>query len=151
VRIKPFIWYDNDVEEVVAYYARIFPDCRTISTLPGQDGKALLVTFELMGQELTAMNGGPAQRLSEAFSLVVAVDSQEEVDHLWTALTDDGGSPGPCGWLKDKFGLSWQITPNRLMELMSDPDREKADRVFQAMLQMHKIEIPALEAAYRGD
>ena len=151
MKITPFIWYDHDVDEVVAFYGTIFPDCRTLSTMPGPDGRTLVINFELVGRELAAINGGPVQKLSEAFSLSVAVDGQDEVDRLWSSLTADGGEEGPCGWLKDKFGLSWQIVPNRLLELMGDPDAEKAGRVVAAMMQMHKIEVPLLEAAYRGE
>jgi predicted 3-demethylubiquinone-9 3-methyltransferase (glyoxalase superfamily) len=147
--ITPFLWFDNNADEAINFYTSVFPDSEVIDRSDGPDGKLFLATFMLNGQELMALNGGPEFKFTEAISLFVSCQDQAEVDYFWEKLTD-GGEESQCGWLKDKFGLSWQIVPTALGELMADPDREKADRVMQAMLKMHKIDIQALEDAYRG-
>jgi len=156
VRITPFLWYDNNVEEAMELYESVFPDFRVGNIVrngqggPGPEGSVMMATFEVAGQQLMALNGGPQFPFTEAFSLFVSVETQEQVDHLWEALTADGGEESQCGWLKDKFGLSWQIVPTALTELMSSPDREASGRVVAAMLEMRKIDIAALQAAHDG-
>ena len=154
--ITPVLWFNMNAEEAVNFYVATFPNSRIVSTTwygegaPVAAGTVLTVDFELDGLTLQALNGGPEFPFSEAVSLAVPVDSQEEVDRLWNTLIADGGAPSQCGWLKDRFGFSWQIIPKRLMELMGSEDRAAANRVLVAMLQMTKIEIPVLEAAFRG-
>jgi len=147
-KITPFLWFNDNAEEAAHFYTSIFKDAKILSTMPGPEGKAMSVTFELMGQRITILNGGPHFQINEAFSLFVDCADQAEVDELWAKLTADGGEESQCAWLKDKFGLSWQIVPRQLGELLSDPDPEKSQRVMQAMLQMKKIDIAALQAAY---
>ncbi|MEZ4614741.1 MAG: VOC family protein [Caldilineaceae bacterium] len=147
--ITPFLWFDNQAEEAMNFYVSIFKDSQIVSTMPGPEGKLMGGTFVLNGQEFMVLNGGPMYSFTPAISLFVKCETQEEVDHYWTKLTE-GGSEEPCGWLKDKFGLSWQIIPNALGELIGHPDRKKAGRALQAMLQMKKIEIAALQAAFDG-
>lgn len=155
-KISPFLWFDTQAEDAAKFYTSIFKDSRITGTThygegsPGPAGTVMTVNFELEGQSFIALNGGPQFKFSEAFSLSVDCKSQKEVDHYWDKLTADGGEPGPCGWLKDKFGLSWQINPSRLGELLSDPDKQKASRVMKAMLQMKKIDIAELERAAEG-
>ncbi len=144
LQITPFLWFDNQAEEAARFYTTIFPDSRVLDVSP------LVVTFELGGQRVMALNGGPTYQLNEAFSFFVSCESQAEVDRYWDALLAEGGTPSQCGWLKDRFGLSWQIVPARFIELMADPDRERAERVMQAMLKMVKFDIAALEAAHAG-
>ena len=143
-QITPFLWFDNSAEEAARFYVSVFPNSKLLDVSP------LTVTFEVESQRVTALNGGPHYQLSEAFSFFVACDSQDEVDRYWDALLAGGGTPSQCGWLTDRFGLSWQVIPTRLMELLSDPAPERADRVMQAMLQMVKIDLAALEAAHAG-
>ena len=145
--ITPFLWFDNNAEEAFALYATLLPDVRTLGETRGPDGALFFGTYELAGQRIMAMNAGPMYPHTEAFSLFVSVDSQEEVDHLWNGLIADGGEESRCGWLKDRFGLSWQIVPARLMQLMHDPDAAKATRVTQAMMKMTKIDVATLEKA----
>lgn len=147
-KITPFLWFNDNAEEAARFYTSIFADAKILSTMPGPEGKAMSVTFELMGQRITILNGGPHFQLNEAFSLFVDCADQAEVDFLWEKLTADGGEESQCAWLKDKFGLSWQIVPRQLGEMLGDPDPEKSQRVMQAMLQMTKIDIAALQAAY---
>ena len=150
--ITPFLWFDTEGEEAATLYTSVFPNSRILdisrygSAGPRPEGMAMTVSFELEGQKFVALNGGPQYTFTEAVSFQVSCASQEEVDRFWSALSE-GGEEGPCGWLKDRFGLSWQIVPKRLPELLGDPDREKAQRVMQAMLQMKKIEIDELERA----
>jgi predicted 3-demethylubiquinone-9 3-methyltransferase (glyoxalase superfamily) len=152
-KIVPFFWFDGDAEEAVELYTSLFPNSRKLSESrypedsPGTAGSVMTISFELFGQEFVALNGGPEFKPNEAMSLMVRCDSQEEVDKYWNALTANGGEESMCGWLKDKFGFSWQITPNRLMELVSDPDKEKAQRAMKAMLEMRKIDIAKIEEA----
>lgn len=147
-KITPFLWFDNQAEEAVNFYVATFNNSEVLSVTPGPDGKVMMAVFQLEGQRFMAMNGGPHHKFTEAISLYVDCKTQAEVDALWGKLTADGGEPGPCGWLKDKYGLSWQIIPSALGELMSTPDPAKAQRVMQAMLQMSKIEVAKLQAAY---
>lgn len=148
--ITPFLWFDDKAEEAMNFYVSIFKNAKIVSTMPGPDGKLMGGTFELNGQEFMVLNGGPMYSFTPAISLFIKCATQEEVDHYWTKLTE-GGSEEPCGWLKDKFGLSWQIIPNALGELIGHPDREKAARALQAMFQMKKIDIAALQAAFDGE
>lgn len=151
-KITPFLWFDNDAEEAVELYTSVFKNAKVLAVQrygaggPGKEGSVMTIHFELEGQELIALNGGPHFKHSEAFSLSVDCKSQAEVDELWERLSA-GGQPGQCGWLKDRFGLSWQIVPSRLVELLGDRDRKKAARVMGAMMKMHKIDIAALERA----
>ncbi|GAA2782246.1 VOC family protein [Kitasatospora sp. CM 4170] len=155
-KITTFLWYDDRAEEAARLYTSLFPDSRITGTTrysdvgPGEPGTVMTVEFELAGQRYTALNGGPVFHFTEAVSLQVDCADQAEVDRLWTALLVDGGEESQCGWLKDRFGLSWQIVPRVLTELIADPDRAKADRVMAAMLQMRKIEIQPLLDAARG-
>lgn len=152
--IAPCLWFDDQAEEAAAFYVSVFPNSRILSTIPypdgapGPAGSVMLVTFELDGVEVQALNGGPLFTFSEAISLVVTVEDQEEVDRLWETLTADGGEPGQCGWLKDRYGLSWQIVPTGLAEMGADPERYA--RAMQALLQMTKIDLAALRAAADG-
>lgn len=140
-KITPFLWFNNQAEEAAKFYTSIFKNSRIINSSP------MVVTFELEGQTVMALNGGPHFKLTEAFSLFVDCETQEEVDNYWDKLSA-GGSESRCGWLKDKYGLSWQIIPNALGRLMSDPDPTKSKRVMEAMLQMKKIDLAGLQKAY---
>jgi len=150
--ITPFLWFDTEGEEAATLYTSVFPNSRILdvsrygSAGPRPEGMAMTVSFELEGRKFVALNGGPQYTFTEAVSFQVSCATQVEVDRFWSALSE-GGEEGPCGWLKDRFGLSWQIVPTRLPELLGDPDPEKAQRVMQAMLQMKKIEIDELERA----
>lgn len=154
-KITPFLWFDNNAEEAMNHYVSIFRNSKIVDVTrygeagPGPAGSVMVGTFQLEGQLFYALNGGPQFKFTEAISLYVDCESQEEVDELWARLTA-GGAPSQCGWLKDKFGLSWQIIPRVLIELMQDPDPQKSGRVMQAMLQMSKIDIARLKQAYRG-
>ena len=151
-KISPFLWFDDQAEDAASYYVSLFDDAEITGIShypegsPGPAGGVMTVSFTLAGQEFTALNGGPEFTFSEAISFVVHCKDQDEVDRLWAQLTE-GGAPGQCGWLTDRFGLSWQIVPDRLNELLADPDPGRAQRAMQAMLQMEKIEIKALEDA----
>lgn len=155
--LTPYLWFDNNADEAIALYSGIFPDARVIdesrypegSPIPA--GTLMSATFELAGQRFIALNGGPQFQFTEAFSIFVEVETAEEVDRYWNALIADGGEPSQCGWLKDRFGLSWQIIPAVLMTYLADPDQEKAQRVMHAMLAMTKIEVAELERAYSGE
>jgi predicted 3-demethylubiquinone-9 3-methyltransferase (glyoxalase superfamily) len=150
--ITPCLWFDTEGEEAAKLYTSVFPNSRILgitrygSAGPRPEGAVMTVSFELEGRKFLALNGGPQFRFSEAISFQVSCESQDAVDAFWTALSE-GGEEGPCGWLKDRFGLSWQIVPTRLSELLGDSDAEKAQRVMAAMLQMKKIEIDVLESA----
>jgi predicted 3-demethylubiquinone-9 3-methyltransferase (glyoxalase superfamily) len=146
-KITTFLTFNDQAEEAMNFYTSIFENSRIVSTTPGPNGKMLSGTFELAGQEFMALNGGPSFGFEQGFSLYVDCETQEEVDELWDKLTE-GGEEGPCGWLTDKFGVSWQIIPRALPELLNDEDPEKARRVMEAMLQMRKIEIDGLRRAY---
>jgi predicted 3-demethylubiquinone-9 3-methyltransferase (glyoxalase superfamily) len=151
-KITPCLWFDTDGEEAATFYTSVFPNSRIVevtrygSAGPRPEGMVMTVTFELDGQMFTALNGGPDFTFDEAISFEVSCESQEEVDSYWKTLSE-GGEEGPCGWLKDRFGVSWQIIPTALPRLLADPDQEKAQRVMAAMLQMKKIEIDELERA----
>ncbi len=151
--VTPFLWFHSGAEQAAAFYVSLFPHSRirhtvmTNGAVPGDADGVLTVDFELDGQRIIAMNGGPAFTLDEAFSLSVEVDGQAEVDRLWDALTADGGQPSRCGWLRDRFGLSWQIIPRELHELMADPDPDRAGRAAAAMMTMDRIDVEALRAA----
>jgi predicted 3-demethylubiquinone-9 3-methyltransferase (glyoxalase superfamily) len=155
-KITTFLTYDNQAEEAVNLYVSTFKNSRIISERrygvggPMPEGALMTAEFELDGQPFMALNGGPSFSFAEGVSLFVSCETQAEVDELWEKLTADGGEPGPCGWLKDRFGLSWQIIPTALGRLLGDPDPEKAGRVMQAMLQMSKIDITGLQRAYDG-
>ena len=151
-KITPCLWFDTEGEAAATFYTGIFENSRITSVThfgsagPRPEGMVLTVEFELAGQPFTALNGGPEFTFNEALSLQVSCASQEEVDHFWDKLSE-GGEPGPCGWLKDKFGVSWQINPTRLTELITDPDPERAQRAMKAMLGMGKIDIAEVERA----
>lgn len=153
-KITPFLWFNDQAEEAVNFYTSIFKNSkigevsRYMEGGMGEPGKVMTASFSLNGQDFIALNGGPNFKFTEAVSLYVSVETQAEVDYLWEKLTVGGGEPGPCGWLKDKFGLSWQIVPTALMTLLGDQDSEKAGRVMQAMLKMGKIDIAGLQRAY---
>lgn len=146
-KISPCLWFNNNLDEALAFYPTVFKNTKINSVEKGPDGKAFVAQFQIEDETFMAINGGPMYQLTEAVSFMVMCDDQEEVDRYWNMLTADGGEESMCGWLKDKFGVSWQITPRVLMQLRSDPDRDKANRVVQAMLKMRKIDIAALEAA----
>jgi len=149
-KIVPFLWFDDQAEEAMNYYVSIFPDSRAGSVNRGPDGKVFTGTFQIAGQEFMALNGGQQFKFTEAISIFVRCETQEEVDRLWAKLTADGGEESMCGWLKDRYGLSWQIIPNRLGELLGDRDPERAGRAMQAMLGMRKIDVAGLEKAAEG-
>jgi predicted 3-demethylubiquinone-9 3-methyltransferase (glyoxalase superfamily) len=155
-KIAPFLWFDDQAEEAMNFYTSIFKNSKIGNVTrygeagPGPKGKVMTASFELDGQQFTVLNGGPEYKFTEAVSFFVSCQSQEEVDELWAKLSA-GGEEQPCGWLKDKFGLSWQIVPTALMEMLNDPDPEKSRRVMEAMFKMKKIEIPTLKRAYDQD
>jgi len=152
-KITPFLWFDNQAEEAMNFYVSIFKNSKVLSVnrygegAPAPKGTVMTANFELDGQEFTALNGGPMFKFSPAISFVVHCETQAEVDEYWAKLSV-GGKTNQCAWLDDKFGVSWQIVPNALIELLSDPDPAKAGRVMQAMMQMTKIDIAALQRAY---
>jgi predicted 3-demethylubiquinone-9 3-methyltransferase (glyoxalase superfamily) len=150
-KITPFLWFDHQAEEAAGFYTSIFPNSKIVRVVrldnAGPSGSALTVEFQLEGLTFVALNGGPYHQFTEAVSFVVNCQTQDEVDSYWEKLSA-GGAEIQCGWLKDKFGLCWQIVPTVLFELLSDPDREKAQRVMNAMLKMKKLDIPALKQAY---
>jgi len=158
-KITPFLWFDNQAEDAAKLYVSLFPNSKInhIARYPsdgqdgGETGKVMIVQFELDGQKVTAMNAGPTFKLSEAFSFVIDCDGQDEVDHYWNALTANGGQESQCGWLKDPYGLSWQVTPKQLIEATTSTDREAAGRAFQAMMTMKKIDVAAIQKAFRGE
>lgn len=154
-KITPFLWFNNNAEEAVNYYTSIFKDSKILHTSrygeagPGPTGSLMTAAFMLNGQEFAALNGGPQYNFTEAISFVVSCDTQEEVDYYWNTLAHEGVE-SRCGWLKDKFGISWQIIPKTLMKLLQDKDPAKSKRVLMAMLEMSKIDIAKLEAAHLG-
>ena len=159
-KITPFLWFDNQAEEAAMFYTSVFKNSKIGRILRYDEasakaagrpvGSVLTVEFEIEGQKFTALNGGPQFKFNESVSFVVNCKTQEEVDYFWEKLTSDGGQESECGWLKDKFGLSWQITPTVLIDMLNDKDPKKAGRVMKAMMQMQKIEINKLKAAYEG-
>lgn len=156
-QIFPYLWFDTESEEAANFYVGIFPNSRILQTThytkvgPRAEGMVLTVEFELDGKKFGALNGGPEFKFTEAVSFSIDCRDQAEVDYYWEKLQEGGGQPSECGWLKDKFGVSWQVSPIILNQMIADPDREKADRVMAAMMKMKKIEIAPLEAAYRGE
>ena len=152
-KITPFLWFDNQAEEAAQFYTSIFKNSKILHVSrygdagPGPKGSVMVVNFELAGQEFTALNGGPLFKFSEAFSFVVNCENQQEIEEYWSKLTSGGGEESMCGWLKDKFGFSWQIVPTVLGKLMSDKDPQKANGVMQALLKMKKLDIARLQAA----
>jgi len=154
-KITPFLWFDDKAEEAAKFFVSIFKNSKIGSVSrygeagPGPKGTVMVVSFQLNGQEFAALNGGPQFKFTPAISFLVNCETQPELDELWEKLSQ-GGRKDRCGWLQDRYGVSWQIVPSVLGKLMSDPDREKANRVMKAMLQMDKIEVKALEAAHKG-
>jgi predicted 3-demethylubiquinone-9 3-methyltransferase (glyoxalase superfamily) len=154
-KITPNLWFDTEAEEAANFYTSIFKDSEVVNVMhygeagPRPAGMVMTVTFRLQGQEFTGLNGGPEFKFNESISLLVNCESQDEVDEYWERLSE-GGEEGPCGWLKDKFGVSWQIVPTVLDVLLQDKDPEKANRVMKAMLQMKKLDIAGLQEAYDG-
>ena len=155
-RISTYLWFDNNAEQAVEYYLSLFPGSRVTNVMRwGQDaggpaGSVLAITFELAGQEYIALNGGPHHKFTPAISLFVTCETQADVDALWSRFLATGGKEVACGWLEDRFGLSWQIVPDGVMKLMSDPDPVKSGRVAQVMMGMKKLDLPALERAHAG-
>jgi predicted 3-demethylubiquinone-9 3-methyltransferase (glyoxalase superfamily) len=152
-KITPFLWFDNNAEEAANFYVSVFKNSKVLNIArygevgPGPKGTVMTVEFELDGQEFVALNGGPKFKLTEAVSFVVNCDTQEEVDYYWERLSE-AGEKSRCGWLRDKFGLGWQVTPTILGKLLADKDQEKANRVMQTMLKMDKLDIEPLQRAY---
>ncbi len=149
-KITPFLWFDKEAEDAAKFYTSVFKNGKITHVTPGPNGIAMWVSFELEGQIFYALNGGPQYKFTEAISLFVDCEDQSEVDELWNKLISDGGAESQCGWLKDKYGLSWQIIPKALSQLLSDPDPEKSGRVMQAMLKMKKIIVADLQKAHDG-
>ncbi len=159
-KITPFLWFDNQAEEAAKFYTTVFKNSKvgrilrydeTSAKAAGRPaGSVLTIEFEIGGQKFTALNGGPQFKFNESVSFVVNCETQNEVDYFWEKLTAGGGQESECGWLKDKFGLSWQITPTVLIDMLNDKNLNKAERVMKAMMQMQKIEINKLKAAYAG-
>jgi predicted 3-demethylubiquinone-9 3-methyltransferase (glyoxalase superfamily) len=159
-KITPFLWFDKQAEEAVQFYTSVFKNSKigrilrydeaSAKAAGGSVGSVLTIEFEIEGQKFTALNGGPQFKFNESVSFVVNCKTQEEVDYFWEKLTAGGGRESECGWLKDKFGLSWQVTPTVLIDMLNDKDPKKAERVMKAMMQMQKIEINKLKAAYAG-
>ena len=153
--ITPFLWFDKEAEDAAKLYTSVIPNSNITGVThygeagPREPGMIMTVDFELNGQKFVALNGGPDFKFNEAVSFVLNCETQDEVDELWEKLSD-GGEQGPCGWLKDRYGLSWQVVPTILLELIQDPDQEKAQRVMAAMLQMGKLEIEPLRQAFEG-
>jgi predicted 3-demethylubiquinone-9 3-methyltransferase (glyoxalase superfamily) len=155
-KISTWLWFDTEGLEAAEFYCSLFPNSRITDVAkfgeagPREAGTVMTVEFELDGRTYAALNGGPQFKFTEAISLTVSCEDQAEVDRYWTALTADGGEEGPCGWCKDRFGLSWQVVPKRLDELLADPDEGRAQRAMAAMLKMGKLDVAALEAAADG-
>jgi predicted 3-demethylubiquinone-9 3-methyltransferase (glyoxalase superfamily) len=155
-KIIPFLWFDNNAEEAMNFYIDIFEDASVKDITrwgkdgPGKEGSVLTANFSLRGQEFAVLNGGPAFNFTEAVSFLIQCTSQEEIDHYWSRLTADGGEESQCGWLKDKFGLSWQVAPIQLLSMIRDKDQAKSQRAMQAMMQMKKIDLKKIEDAFNG-
>jgi predicted 3-demethylubiquinone-9 3-methyltransferase (glyoxalase superfamily) len=154
-KITPCLWFDGNAEQAVSFYTSIFKNSKVVSVTrcgeagPWPKGTVLVMYFQLEGLDFIALNGGPQFKFSEAISLQIFCDTQDEVDYFWSKLSE-GGEEGPCGWLKDKFGLSWQVVPSRLSEMLRDPNSKKVERVTAAFLQMKKFDLAALDRAYHG-
>jgi predicted 3-demethylubiquinone-9 3-methyltransferase (glyoxalase superfamily) len=155
-RITPMLWFDKDAEEAAKFYTSIFPNSRITDITrytevgPGPAGSVMVVAFELDGQPFTGLNGGPLFPFTEAISLVVNCDGQKEVDYYWDKLTGSGGKPVQCGWLKDRFGVSWQVVPTQAIEMFTDSDKTKATRAYEAVMKMVKIDLAAMRRAFEG-
>jgi len=159
-KISPCLWFDGKAEEAAKFYVSIFPNSRIVDTSHytdvGQEqhgqkpGSVMTVAFELEGQSFLGLNAGPLFKFNESVSFIIYCETQAEVDRYWSALTAGGGEEGPCGWLKDKFGLSWQVTPTKLLEMVTSTEKTKAGRAMGAMMKMKKIDIAKIEAAYEG-
>ncbi|MGW0708448.1 VOC family protein [Streptomyces sp. NPDC002643] len=151
------LWFDGQAEEAAAFYVSVFKNSRLGRVTPyseegyGPTGSVMTVEFVANGQRFIALNGGPQFKFTEAISFQILCEDQDEIDHYWNRLTEGGGEPGPCGWLKDRFGVSWQVEPVQLMEMITDPDPEKAGRATKAMLSMGKFDLAALQKAYAGE
>ena len=150
ITVTPFLWFDANAEDAIARYQQVFPDTEVVEENRHPDGSLFLATIRIKGQTLTLMNGGPMHKLSDAFSLAVSVETQEEVDTISDGLIDGGGAQSQCGWLVDAYGLSWQIVPTTLFRLFADPDREAAGRAQAAMMQMTRLSIQGLQDAFDG-
>ena len=157
-KITPCLWFDGVAEEAANFYVSLLPDSRVDNVFrsPADNpstpaGAVLVVDFTLAGRKFQGLNGGPEFQFNESISFVIDCEDQAEVDRLWTALTEGGGSPGPCGWLKDRYGLSWQVIPRQLNEMLSDPDQQRAARAMEAMLKMEKIDVQELRRAFDGE
>jgi len=155
-KITPFLWFDHEAEEAASFYTSLFPDSKILSVSrhpegsPGKPGSVMVVEFLLAGQRFVGLNGGPHFKFTEAFSLVIDCDSQAEVDAFWEKLTAGGGQESQCGWLKDRYGLSWQVVPSAAIDLFRDPDPARSKRVWGALMQMRKIDVAALQRAAEG-
>ena len=150
-KITPFLWFSDKAEEAIRFYATLFPDAKIVGEQRMPDGSLMTATLDIGGERISVLNGAPPHTtFTEAFSLFVACEDQAEVDRLWSALTADGGAESMCGWCKDKYGLSWQIIPNEMVEMFSDSDQEKTGRAMQAMLKMQKIDVAELRKAFEG-
>jgi len=155
-KINVSLWFDTQAEEAANFYVSLFPDSKILNVArygsagPGEEGTVMVVDFQLAGQQVNAINGGPQFNFTEAISLVVNCESQDEVDDLWQKLTADGGEPGQCGWLKDRYGLSWQIVPTAMADLLTDPDPDRSQRAMQAMLKMSRLDLAELRRAADG-
>jgi len=155
-KIRPMLWFDGQAEEAAKLYVSIFPNSKILEiahygdTGPGAKGSVMTVAFRLGDLEIVALNGGPQFKFSEAISLAIEVETQEEVDRYWKALTANGGQEGPCGWLKDRYGLSWQVVPAAAIRALSGTDQKKADRVMSAVMEMRKFDVGKIEAAILG-
>ena len=156
-KITPFLWFNDNAEEAMNFYLSIFKDAKLLNASrygeggPGPAGKLMVATFSIEGQQFMVLNGGPHYKITPAVSFMLHCDTQEELDRYWNALTADGGQEVECGWLTDKFGVSWQIVPTALSKWMSDPDKEKTGRVFAALMKMKKLSIPELQKAFDGN
>lgn len=156
-QIVPNLWFDGQAEDAAEFYTSVFEDSRILGKThypensPGEAGSVMTVEWELNGQRFVGINGGPEFKFDEAVSFQITCSDQDELDRYWDALQEGGGEPGPCGWLKDRFGLSWQVVPEGMDELFADPDEERAERAMQAMLKMSKLDIAALRAAADGE
>jgi len=156
-KISPFLWFDSNAEEAVDFYVSIFKDSKIKDVSrygdagPGPKGQVMVMSFEIEGQEFVALNGGPRFKFTEAVSFVVHCKGQKEVDHYWDKLLEGGGQTQACGWLKDRYGLSWQIVPRAMAQLLGGPDKAGAKRAMQAMMKMVKLDVAELERAYRGE
>ena len=157
-KITPCLWFDGDAEEAAAFYVSLLPDSRIDRVVHSpadnpsmKKGGVLMVDFTLAGRKYSGLNGGPAFQFTEAVSFIIHCEDQAEVDRLWEAILANGGQPSACGWIKDRWGLPWQITPARLLEMIGSDDRAAAERAMKAMMEMVKLDLPTLEAAYRGE